>query len=365
MKKVLYIGWIGYKNLGDELMFDLFKYNLLHLGDKFKLDTVNNEERFLKNITLSHYDLIILGGGSILSSSQNFIQPIIIDTLYKAIQLNKKVMIWGSGIDWVPKSYINHLKNDMDMQFPISDTLRLKMKEVFEKSVWAGVRGPLTLKLLKSLGVTDNIHVSGDPGFLMNKEAIVTDKSPAKPFAEEDKVIAVNWGTTFNVVYGNNELNVEDALAAALNQLIAQGYKIYFYLVWSADLPATERLYNKINQKEHIILDKILYHQDELMAILEDVVFTINFKLHANYISLAAGVPFIAFGYRFKIFDFVESVDLSDYIISTDSLTIATEIISLENKLSSNRQEIIDKMATYQNEYCERLNKPFELNLFL
>ncbi|MET3321390.1 UNVERIFIED_ORG: polysaccharide pyruvyl transferase WcaK-like protein [Peribacillus simplex] len=367
MKKVLYIGWIGYKNLGDDLMFDLFKQNLISMGENYKLDVVNNEKIYLEKYPLDPYDLIVLGGGSILSGPGHIVNPVIINTLYKAISLNKKVMIWGSGIDWVPKEFIESLKNNKELNLMVAENVKNKVKDVFEKSAWAGVRGPLTLDLLKSIGINMNkIHVSGDPGFLLRKNiSKINTINQNSVGNKEEKIIGVNWGTTYNIIYGKDEIKVEDQLVSALQALIQKGYKIYLFIVWGMDLEATERLYNKINNEENVILDINLHHQDELISIIENFSFTINFKLHSNYISLAAHVPFVALGYRFKVFDFVKSSGLDEFIISTDSNTIVEQIINLESIIAKNRSSIINTMKIQQNLYSQRIRVPFENNLYI
>ncbi|MBS2967892.1 polysaccharide pyruvyl transferase family protein [Metabacillus sp. KIGAM252] len=359
MKRILYIGWLGYKNLGDELMFDLFKEQFSSLGEGYKLDAVNNEPVYLDRYPLDSYDLIVLGGGSILSGPQHFIQPSLINTLHKAVRSDKKVMIWGSGIDWVPKPLHAALQEKREWKFTGHEDLYRKTKEVFEKAIWAGVRGPLTEGLLKNLGVSpEKIHVSGDPGFLLKK----AEEDFTKPV---QKIIGVNWGTTYNMLYGNDENKVEDQLAAALKGFIKKGYKVYLYTVWSVDLPAAERLYEKINEREDVVLDKHLYHQDELISLLEDFSFTINFKLHPNFLSLAAHVPFAALGYRFKVFDFVKSIDLEELVISTDSNDITAELAKAELYISQNRDRIVEKMKFWQAYYRYQMTKPFEQQLYL
>ena len=367
LKKVLYIGWIGYKNLGDELMFDLFKERFLQLGEKYKLDTVNNEYRYLKNINVQPYDLVVLGGGSLLSGGQQMVLPYIIDFLHQALLLNKKILIWGSGIDWAPKEFIERLEKNREIPLPVSNDFKNKVKTVFEESVWAGVRGPLTYEILRRFGVSEKLHISGDPGFLMNLQDIRDDEKivPDVRLTNHEKIVGVNWGTSYNNIYGKNEIAVENQLADALNQLTKQGYLVYLFTVWGADVESIQRLYHKLHDKESVIFDQKLYNHNELMSIMQHLTFTINFKLHASYISLAAQVPFVALGYRFKVFDFVKSVELDDYIISTDDQKLTEQLLHLEAEIGKHRETIVNKMKGYQSLYTDRVNLPFENKLYL
>ncbi|WP_010268042.1 polysaccharide pyruvyl transferase family protein [Paenibacillus senegalensis] len=364
MKKVLYIGWIGYRNLGDELMFDLFKQKASELGNTYAIDVVNNEQHYLANAPLASYDLIVLGGGSVLSGPQRLIDEYVIDALLSSVSLGKKTMIWGSGIDWVPRSYIPALANNDELFLPVSAGWKDKVREVFKACAWAGVRGPYTLSLLERLGVKhEHVELSGDPAFLLMPDMSKVEKRGS--LSGNQPIIGVNWGTTFNRLYGADELKVEDELAQALQELLRQGYAVYFYLLWNADREATERLYARIRGSGTVVYDPTLYNQNELMSLLQDFSFTINFKLHSNYLSLAAAVPFIALGYRFKVFDFAKSVELEDYVVPTDSEQIKEHILTLEEQLASERTQIVEKMASHRNQYAKRISEPFELGLFV
>ncbi|MFP3919023.1 polysaccharide pyruvyl transferase family protein [Lysinibacillus telephonicus] len=368
MKKVLYIGWIGYKNLGDELMADIFKQQFSILGESYKLDFVNIEHKYLKNVSPNQYDLIVLGGGSILSGNGNLIHPYIIEYLYNCLTINKKIMIWGSGIDWAPKDYIERLENNVEIPILISNNFSAKIKQVFMESVWSGVRGPLTLKVLEQYGVRKDAHISGDPGFLLKPQVISKNEQINKlqsTLQHNEKIIGVNWGTSFNNIYGEDEITVEDQLAVSLNQFIENGYFIYLFSVWRQDFPSIERLYSKLDNKSQVILDRNLYNEYELMDILQNCTFTINFKLHANFISLAANVPFIAFGYRFKVFDFVKSINHEKYLVSTDEQNISEQISQLESDIINNRSTILSNLNVHQTNFRKKIIEPFNNGLYI
>ncbi len=329
------------------------------------MDVVNNEAVYLENYPLGGYDLIVLGGGSIISAPHQIVNPVVVNTLYKAIKLKKKIMIWGSGTDWVPQKYLLQLQNKKELNLAVNKNLIEMLNEVLAESVWTGVRGPLTIQLLKNLGADiDNIHLSGDPGFLLQPGQSGHIHHPFL-MDQSKKVIGLNWGTAGSNIYGNDEMNVENQLANALKSLIQTGYKVYMFVVWQNDILPSERLYNKVNDSQNVFLDKKLYNQEEMMNLIGHFTFTLNYKLHANYLSLASKIPFIAIGYRFKIFDFVKSVDLEEFIIPTDSDEINDDIMKLEKIISTNRNEIVNKMISKQNDYRKILSVPFENKLYI
>nr|WP_255454196.1 polysaccharide pyruvyl transferase family protein [Pontibacillus sp. HMF3514] len=353
---------MGHKNLGDELMWDLFK-------EKFD-ETFGNENWELqgtirsqaKNYDIDNYDLIVLGGGSIICKNNT---PV----LRRAIEKGKKVMIWGSGIDRIDKSDIELLEGGKKVyiQKYFTTDIQKKLVEVIEHAEFAGVRGPLTYELLRQMGANEEkLKISGDPGLLLKNIDKIDekDKHITSPF-KGSKIIGVNWGTSFNHVYGGNEKFVEDQLAEALKNFIKKGYQIYLYSVWNDDIPAMKRLYKKVNDQENVILDTKYYDVNLLIKLLSQFHFTINFKLHANLISLAANTPAIALAYRFKVYDFVQSVDLHKLVISTDSNNINHELMNLETFINKERDTIMNKVNHKKGDYINMINTPFDQKLYL
>lgn len=338
MKKILYIGWLGFNNLGDELMWEMFRELARKHLDSSQYEVIPSIPGVnLKD--LSPYEVVVLGGGSLLI-------PGYIDVVHQAMKEKKKIMIWGSGHDRLEKVQI-------DAQGAI-------FREILENVDFCGVRGPLTYQYLKEILVPmDRVIVSGDPGFLL----------PPPPFKgatnqEREPIIGINWGTTYNKIYGQNEKVVEDALVRAAQKFIEEGYKIYLYPVWGPDRPALKRLYEKIGQPDQTILDVELHNCQQLMNIVQDFTMTVNFKLHANILSAAAGVPFVCLGYRFKCLDFVHSLNSPDSIVLTDSSHLEEDILKAMFHTKNHRLERIQSIKSYQEKYKKILETPFTQQLF-
>jgi polysaccharide pyruvyl transferase WcaK-like protein len=136
------------------------------------------------------------------------------------------------------------------------------------------------------------------------------------------------------------------------------------YIVWKADIGPSQRLYNKINDPKNVTLSTHFYHQTELLRILQNCIFTMNLKLHANVLSATAEIPFITLGYRFKSFDFAYSVGMENYSISTNSLYITDDIQIKEELIIQNKSKIVEKLQFYKKEYSERLVQPFKKKIF-
>ena len=345
MKKILYVGWLGFDNLGDELMYDVFK----EVCDQyFNPGSVTIPYiPMKKTYNVKDYDVVVLGGGSLL------LQSYYINILYQAVQLKKKVIIWGTGTDRLPKYSLKTLldKNDKKSDY-IPEKDRRRLKRIIQHASYVGVRGPLTYNLLKKMDLlTPKVKISGDPGFLLSRNlgGQKKDKKNVK------KTIGINWGTTFNNIYGSNEAHVEDEMVKVARDFIQKGYRIYIYSMWSEDIEPCKRLYNKLNDKQHVTLSTRILNQNQLMDVLKNFSFTINFKLHANIISYAANTPFIAIGYRFKIYDFAHSIGLPNLVVDTESKMLKQDILRIEQYIHENRKDIVSRFETTRKDYEYKL----------
>ncbi|MBX9975539.1 polysaccharide pyruvyl transferase family protein [Cytobacillus firmus] len=362
--KVLYLGWLGYKNIGDELMWDIFreKFNEKADSTKYKLipstKTVqmrlskNKNKNFLRNL-----DSIILGGGSLLG-------PRFITILYNAIKVNKNInlFIWGSGIDWIEKRDLNKfvlmngeqatLKNEFnyfnDSQF------KHKLQTVIQHAKFIGVRGQYTYQYLKSIGLNlDRVKVTGDPGLLTT----IMRENEENP--KSNKVV-INWGTAMHRLYGKNEAGLENSMMAIVNELITKGYEIYIYPIWDKDITPCKNLYDKITEKKHVHFIKTVPNQYKILDLIKDARLTINFKLHANVLSAAAGIPFIALAYRFKTFDFANFIGLDHLVISTDDPHLSENVLTKVSYIENHGSLLFRNMPSIQQTVEKDLDQIFE-----
>ncbi|MGO4698464.1 polysaccharide pyruvyl transferase family protein [Paenibacillus sp. 2TAB26] len=352
MKRILYVGWLGFNNVGDELMWLLFRDLCRAYLPEKKYDVIPS----IPGVDIRNsgpYDVVVLGGGSLLI-------PGYIDVAYQAARNHKKVMIWGSGHD--------------RQEFPVFDAsgkvaahlaytgenlaTNEKLAELVKMSKYCGVRGPLSYQFLEDSGVRmEQAIISGDPAFLLPAP------SPRKN-GQASRTIGVNWGTAYNRIFGGNEEKVEQQLVEALRILISQGYRVNIFSVWGPDREACKRLYAKLGNQTNVDLDLELYHHEDLMEKLKSYALTVNFKLHASYLSAAAGVPFVSLGYRFKCIDFGCSVDLQDYVLSTGDTALGKSILDRVAKIEKETDMIREKFYSHQSRYRELLKKPFQEELF-
>ncbi|MGL5693221.1 MAG: polysaccharide pyruvyl transferase family protein, partial [Peptostreptococcaceae bacterium] len=324
MNKIFYIGDLEYKSLDNELRFECFKRLFYKYLDYDKYSLVYSNPN-INLYDIDDYQTIVLGGGSILLDDY-------INIIYNGMQKNKNIIIWGSGCDLSSKEFINILENTNDPPYLYSYSIEEKLQELSSYCKYFGISGPLTYKLLnKSFIDTSNILISGDPGFLLSEKKI-NKSNPIFKFSDKEKIIALNWGTCENGIYGENELFIEDILSKTCNTLIDRGYKIYIYPLYKNDISACQDLYKKIKQNNNdVILDTNIYSSGEILSILKRCYISINLKLHGSIISSVANVPFICLGYSFKCVDFVKSIGCDDLLIFTDEISSYQNLIDKIN----------------------------------
>lgn len=349
---VLYIGWVGYNNLGDELMWELFRYRFEANEQWRDFDLVPSGPG-VPTDDMSAYDSVVLGGGSLLI-------PGYIDLAHDALRAGKPVCIWGSGHDRLGADPLLEPRPDW-----LDASTATKLAETVDGARYCGVRGPLTRRLLEVSGVPmSRVIVSGDPGLLLpgRRQHPIGTNGDAQP---EPPQIGINWGTTYRKLLGGDEMHAEDGLAAAAREWLRLGYRLYLYPVWGQDREPLRRLAGKIGDDPRVVVEPDVLDVGPLTDKLAACRFTVNFKLHANLLSYAADVPFVCIGYRFKCFDFVRSVDLSDFIVPTDAPRFPELLLETASRLEAHREQALERMRGYRGLYRPRLNIPFEQSLFI
>lgn len=304
-----------------------------------------------KHDYFNYYDLICLGGGSILLEGY-------INILHRALMKRKKIMVWGSGYDdLLDDTFIDRIENTHTPAYIYSDEIEEKLNDIATNAEFFGVRGPLTYKILQRSNINmDKIIISGDPGFLLEPSSF-NSIPPNLQFSLKDNYIGINWGTSFNKIYGKSESKVLNDLIVVCKGLINQGYKLYLYHMWNKDLDSLMKLYKGINVNDKVKLDLTIRNAEVTAAILKNCLFTINFKLHANIISAVSNTPPICLGYRLKSHDLMKSINCPELNITTDDKNLISSIMSKVTYINNNDIQIKRTLNSSINKYCSILNQ--------
>jgi hypothetical protein len=352
-KKILYLGWLGQGNVGDDLLFDIFKKMMLSVNDNMKFNLLIDSFIPVNNyhIDLTQYDLIVLGGGSLYSLS--YWENICLE----AYNLNIPYITWGTGLDIRDKNAVSMIINGYENKLKLNIDLQ-KTVNVINSAKLASTRGDLSKYVIGS----EKLEVIGDPGIIFDKLAASYPyiKEVSDFINENDKVVLVNWGTSFNNIMGKDEAALETEVEKTINNLLESGYKIVIYPLWINDVNKCIKLSEKF-QSNNVRCIKKVYDAYGICSLIKKAHMTINLKLHANILSMSMGKPFISLSYGMKCYDFCQSVGSEDLSIFTDEAS-CTEILKRvehieENysKLVDNFHYFIDKYYILQFEYAKRI----------
>lgn len=339
IKNVLYLGWLGEGNVGDDVLFELFKVmfykyaTINHQKTAVNIDAFQLNQQYEMNV--AYYDLVVLGGGSLLHL------PYWLKICKDAMKNGVPVTTWGTGIDGY---YKNNPKHTASLEQTIS-----KYKSIYEQFSFISVRGPITKNILRKIGLKSKIHEIGDPALLYAVETF--GEIPIN--RSDSKQILINWGTAYNRIFGFNESYIEQQLTIVIRDLLKKGYSIKLYPIWINDISAVNQLKEKINDNRCLAQLKVLDAKTTQKMIL-DSYLTINFKLHPNIFSASANKPFISFAYRGKCFDFSETVNCTNYTIATDDVS-SNKIIHLIDDINENYDDVVKKYLVAKKIYYPRL----------
>ena len=363
MRNILYLGFIGFTNLGDEVGYQSFLQNLARKSRGHQYHVIPYDLRSKPSIAqiakTQHINDVVIGGGSLLQGSA-FIQP-----AQEAISLKLPLWIYGTGIDYMAEAYVESI---MHGHFPEQATVfedkeinLPALKKIFEYSQFNGIRGPLTLHFLTRHCMAEKkIRIMGDPGLVYSprsdKRILHLLKKQPNPTG---RIVAINWGGSYNSVFGGDERRVRLQVAQQAKRLINDGYRIVVFPMWDNDRAECRQLCHDIDMPDRCVLIPETPTIDSVCTLLKKSRFSINFKLHANVLSALMGTPFISLAYRSKCYDFALSLNLGEYCISTSETNISTKITHLANRIGSGRRAIIKDMKRGRQLYWDRHNQFF------
>lgn len=310
-KNIVYYGFLGDGNFGDELVFEatkeLFKDNLVI---PFQRHMPLGIKAYCKMFPDSIHGIIV-GGGTLIrafNADKNYYKNL--------VKKGKPVFFHGTGTD----------KNLLDTEF---------WNTFIQKKKYGGVRGPLSIQYLKKNNF--NFKEIGDAALFLNRisEHIIKKKE-----------IIINFGTHKPDA---ELLRSRIEIIKFLKSINDKNYKLIYLPLHSIDLELGNILKSEIKELE--VLDIAESYKDTLKLISE-AEFCIGERLHFNVMNILANTNFISINYDNKHVDFLKSLNIEVFGYSPKDINceLIQSIFENTNK-SINWLEVndkVDKLKTKQ-----------------
>lgn len=280
-KKLIYYGFLGDRNFGDELVF-------LATKKLFNDCVLIPYLRHMPVLTKAYCKLfpdsvdgVIIGGGTIIRGFSS-------DKAYfkKLSRKNKPLFFHGTGTD-------EHL---MDKTF---------WPSFINNNTYGGLRGPQSQMSLKKNGF--NFKQLGDAGLYLDRGL----KNSIKK-----KIIIINFGTHKLI---EELLQSRKQIIQFLKSESVAEYKIVYLPLHSKDLTLGLALKTEIENLEVL---QLAHSYEETLDLIKEAEFCIGERLHFTVMSVMANTPFISMNYDNKHEDFLESVALKSYGFPPNTINV-------------------------------------------
>ncbi len=308
-RTIHYTGWIGYRNLGDEILLEAARESLAPAKVVWVKDYHNALVRKLVN---GHaHELAMLGGGTQIGERSP------IERFESAVARSKAGFVFGAGV--TPA-----------LDGPVPDWLK-RWGDVLRPLEYVGTRGPESAETLRRAGV--NAQVLGDP--------VCWFSQPPEYWKPEPRLIGMNIGTSHGHMYGD-ERQVQDTFAQVARQLIATGHRVEFFCVWPDDLETTRRVAAEAGIAKPVI-HEIYEGARAFQEAVRKVQVFVGIKLHACALAMCASVPTLMVEYRAKCREYAGTMGTEAFCLRSDTLD-AGQMLEVVAQLEAHGTEVAAAM---------------------
>ena len=150
--------------------------------------------------------------------------------------------------------------------------------------------------------------------------------------------------------------NYVQGMAENLDEVLAKkDVKItLFSTKYPHDVDVTVDVYNRMANKENVIVNKENLSPEEIIEISAQQDLIIGTRLHSLYLAVNANTPVMAISYHHKVADFMDMVDMGDRTVGIENLIKKTDslitIVETMDKEWSVKIEEADKLARHMKE---------------
>jgi polysaccharide pyruvyl transferase WcaK-like protein len=348
MRRGVYQGWTGWRNLGDEAMFEACRRAMPNVAWTARppFDARHaTRGRVLRSCRDRVVDYLahspaVLGGGTLINRAPEWLDE------YRRLRRSARrpVPVLSPGV--ANPEYWSRTPGWRDT--------RREWREALVELPEVGVRGPLSKRLLDEAGVA-NVRVTGDPALIFHR---------ARAANGATRRIAINAGRSGGEVWGSEDRLIE-ALADAARRLASRGFDVRLFPVWDRD----ERVCREVATSAGLggdAVDALVLDADACVDYLATFDVVVSVKLHAAVLAAAAGVPFVAIEYRPKVRDFAESVGCVAQTFRSsdvDGSMLARAVLGLHDDVPVARERLTARVAELSQAFAAYARRIEELVL--
>ncbi len=373
----IYIGWVGFLNLGDEAMFELCRRRFPGIlwSRLENIAYAPHPGGFLRR-SGRHLPQLLESLSEELTT-QRRLRYMATKTIHKLARLSsQEVGLCGGG------TYINRNATALENYVSVRDRTRRLVPTfgtgVINPEFWStredgwtdrrrewvsvlaelpvvGVRGPISKALLEDAGAC-NVVVSGDPAVAFHAPYAA---KPIPAHHEAPLRVGINTGDCSGHLWGRAQ-DIQDSLVALARWLKCSGHPIDIIPVWQKDVEACFEVARRA-ELDRSAVTPVCYTHDAFLSRMEKLDLLVCLKLHAGVLAAAANVPFVCLEYQPKCRDFAASLGWEDFVIRTDQVQpgrLIDLVARLIGQLDSRRQDLCRGMCALMNrfdEYCNQI----------
>ncbi len=343
MKQVLVLGYYGFGNFGDELIFSAVQDELAAVDcravfavrqpaqyaplacTRHNLVDRNDSSGMRKALRAS--DCVMLGGGGLIQDTTSWRSSLYylgIPSLAEAEQ--KKIIAYAQGIGPVRRLWVRHLTG-----------------RVFARMNLIDVRDIESRDLLLACGVQrQHIYVSCDAGL---SYLIASHGAPVSPVHHESVIVAcVNKRFGWTAEETASFLDcLASRFAARINLVV---------LFPSADLDFTREVQGRLLSATTVIVSP---SARDLLQLCDTATMTVAGRYHMAAAGIASESPLIALAYDPKLLHLANALDFE--AIAPGAPPDAAARLIIEKGVRSVTGNKLERLVTIRNERIDRLRR--------
>ncbi len=318
------IGWYGFNATGDDLIAVCIRRLLRECAQRLALDVSFDEGR--------QCHLAVLGGGTIIGCDSANIWP-------RIESISAPLAILGPGF--------------RNMGLSACRAWRDTMREIFQRAVVAGVRGPLSAKQLREWGMASSADVIGDPAINFEPVATSPPRDPAALSPNSRPLVGICIRHLKQPGLEERYLNASATydLFARLVPAVLQYFDadpVFFSFCenqFDSDGTGAERL-RAMLPFQYRQTPILAYHPDPIIAasLIKHVDYLISERMHPSILMWSLSKPCIVIDYQYrKAEDFMSGLGMADYCLRVDRLDVERYMKRLE-QLENARTDVVRRV---------------------